>query len=221
MRENGITHRLTGVRAPTTTGKVERFHKTLRKELLATLPPLPSAEVAQQVLDAWVEDYNQRRPHQALGGQTPAERFHAKPDPDHPDQDAGVCCRCGCQPPWAPSASGCRQPSRSESRRHRPPRRTGRDQPNGAAAGGRRAGAGVREPGGGRPAGLAGPAAGRPDGPGATGRGHHARQPGRPSAQDPAVPAATKGPGPRPAGGRPTGRASSGQRGRPRGAGLR
>jgi transposase InsO family protein len=81
LRENGITHRLTRVRAPTTTGKVERFHQTLRKELLATLPPLPSLEVAQQVLDAWVEDYNQRRPHQALGGQTPAERFHAKPDP--------------------------------------------------------------------------------------------------------------------------------------------
>jgi transposase InsO family protein len=82
LRENGITHRLTRVRAPTTTGKVERFHQTLRKELLATLPPLPSAEVAQQVLDAWAEDYNQRRPHQALGGQTPAERFFAKPDPD-------------------------------------------------------------------------------------------------------------------------------------------
>jgi hypothetical protein len=82
LRENGITHRLTRVRAPTTTGKVERFHQTLRKELLASLPPLPSVEVAQQVLDAWVEDYNQRRPHQALGGQTPAERFHAKPNPD-------------------------------------------------------------------------------------------------------------------------------------------
>ena len=101
LRENGITHRLTGVRAPTTTGKVERFHKTLRKELLATLPPLPSAEVAQQVLDAWVEDYNQRRPHQALGGHTPAERFHAKPDPDHPDQDAGAVL-----PVWLPAALG-------------------------------------------------------------------------------------------------------------------
>jgi hypothetical protein len=99
LRENGITHRLTGVRAPTTTGKVERFHQTLRKELLATLPPLPSAEVAQQVLDAWVEDYNQRRPHQALGGQTPAERFHAKPDLDHPDQDVGAVL-----PLWLPTA---------------------------------------------------------------------------------------------------------------------
>jgi hypothetical protein len=74
-RENGITHRLTAPRHPTTTGKVERFHKTLRTELLASLPPFPSLEVAQQVIDAWVGDYNARRPHQALGMATPAERF--------------------------------------------------------------------------------------------------------------------------------------------------
>jgi transposase InsO family protein len=91
LRDNGITHRLTRVRAPTTTGKVERFHQTLRKELLATLPPLPSLEVAQQVLDAWVEDYNQRRPHQALGGQTPAERFHAKHDHRLTAREASEC----------------------------------------------------------------------------------------------------------------------------------
>jgi transposase InsO family protein len=80
-RENGITHRLTGVRSPTTTGKVERFHKTLRTELLATLPPLPSLEVAQKVIDGWVEDYNCRRPHQAIGMSTPAARFHVDQPP--------------------------------------------------------------------------------------------------------------------------------------------
>jgi transposase InsO family protein len=53
-RENGITRRLTGVRSPTTTGKVERFHKTLRAELLGTLPPFPSLEVAQKVINDWV-----------------------------------------------------------------------------------------------------------------------------------------------------------------------
>ena len=37
-RENGITHRLTAVRSPTTTGKIERFHKTLRAELLTGRP---------------------------------------------------------------------------------------------------------------------------------------------------------------------------------------
>jgi transposase InsO family protein len=78
-RENAITHRLTGVRSPTTTGKVERFHKTLRTELLATLPPFPSLEVAQKVIDDWVDDYNVRRPHQAIGMSTPIARFHTKP----------------------------------------------------------------------------------------------------------------------------------------------
>ena len=33
-RENGITHRLTAPRSPTTTGKIERFHGTLRREFL-------------------------------------------------------------------------------------------------------------------------------------------------------------------------------------------
>ena len=33
--ENGIRHLLTAPRSPTTTGKIERFHKTLRAELLA------------------------------------------------------------------------------------------------------------------------------------------------------------------------------------------
>ena len=34
-RENGIRHLLTAPRSPTTTGKVERFHKTVRSEFLA------------------------------------------------------------------------------------------------------------------------------------------------------------------------------------------
>jgi transposase InsO family protein len=34
-RENGISHRLTAPRSPTTTGKIERFHQCVRKEFLA------------------------------------------------------------------------------------------------------------------------------------------------------------------------------------------
>ena len=82
-RENGITHRLTGVRSPTTTGKVERFHKTVRVELLEGLR-FESLAQAQQVIDAWVEDYNCRRPHQALGMATPAQRFQLPTDPPLP-----------------------------------------------------------------------------------------------------------------------------------------
>jgi transposase InsO family protein len=73
-REHGITHRLTGIRAPTTTGKIERFHKTLRAELM-TGRRFESLAQAQQVLDTWVTDYNYHRPHQAIAMQVPAKRF--------------------------------------------------------------------------------------------------------------------------------------------------
>ena len=75
-RQHGITHLRTGVRCPTTTGKVERFHKTLRAELFTGQRFQRLAE-AQQVLDGWVENDNTARPHQALGMATPAERFAA------------------------------------------------------------------------------------------------------------------------------------------------
>ena len=78
LRENGILHRHTGVRSPTTTGKIERFHQTLRKEFLADRA-FASPEQAQAELDAWVEDYNTARPHQALEMATPAERFRLAP----------------------------------------------------------------------------------------------------------------------------------------------
>jgi transposase InsO family protein len=73
-RENGIDHLLTAPRSPTTTGKVERFHRTLRSEFLTgrTFDDLASA---QAELDAWVRSYNTERPHQALGMGTPASRF--------------------------------------------------------------------------------------------------------------------------------------------------
>jgi transposase InsO family protein len=82
-RERGITHLLTGVRCPTTTGKIERFHKTLRTELL-TGRRFPSLAVAQQAVDAWVEDYNTQRPHQAIAMAVPAQRFQPPTAPAIP-----------------------------------------------------------------------------------------------------------------------------------------
>jgi transposase InsO family protein len=77
-RENGISHRHTAVRSPTTTGKIERFHQSLRKEFLADRS-FASVEQAQAELDRWVADYNTERPHQALEMATPAERFALLP----------------------------------------------------------------------------------------------------------------------------------------------
>ena len=78
-RENGIEHLLTQPRSPTTTGKIERFHRSLRAEFLADAKPFTNLKVAQQALDEWVDDYNQRRPHQSLNMDTPAARFSSVP----------------------------------------------------------------------------------------------------------------------------------------------
>jgi transposase InsO family protein len=74
-RENGITHRLTKIHSPTTTGKIERLHQTLQRELLDVHGPFESIEALQAALDAWREEYNTDRPHQSLGMAFPASRF--------------------------------------------------------------------------------------------------------------------------------------------------
>ena len=75
-RLNGITHRLTAPRSPTTTGKIERFHRTLRTEFLSGRCFVSLGD-AQAELDAWVAEYNTERPHRSLGMCTPAERFRS------------------------------------------------------------------------------------------------------------------------------------------------
>lgn len=82
-RENGIEHLLTAPRTPTTTGKIERFHGTLRTECLhdQVFPSL----AAQKLIDAWVVEYNTDRPHQSNRRRPPVERFTSAPaDPGPP-----------------------------------------------------------------------------------------------------------------------------------------
>ena len=73
-RENGIDHLLTAPRSPTATGKIERFHRTLRAEF-GTRQVFRTLRTAQQALDEWVGYYNTQRPHQSLAMATPAARF--------------------------------------------------------------------------------------------------------------------------------------------------
>jgi transposase InsO family protein len=68
--------------SPTTTGKVERRHKTMRAEFFtsadqrfATMPEL------QATLDEWVSEYNTGRPRQSYGGRPPAERWRTSQTP--------------------------------------------------------------------------------------------------------------------------------------------
>jgi hypothetical protein len=46
-----FTHRLTQPASPTTTGKVERFHKTLRREFLDHAEPFETLLAAQAAVD--------------------------------------------------------------------------------------------------------------------------------------------------------------------------
>ena len=75
-RENAVDHTLTQPASPTTTGKIERFHRTLRIEF-NTRQVFRNLKTAQEALDEWVTYYNIQRPHQALGDATPESRFHA------------------------------------------------------------------------------------------------------------------------------------------------
>lgn len=66
-------------RHPQTLGKDERFHRTLKAELLGD--PLPGLEVAQQRFDAWRHVYNHERPHEALADAVPASRYRPSERP--------------------------------------------------------------------------------------------------------------------------------------------
>jgi hypothetical protein len=74
--DNGIRHLLTAPYSPTTTGKVERLHKTMRAEFFTPADGTwASIAELQAALDGWVHEYNTARPHQSCGGRPPAERF--------------------------------------------------------------------------------------------------------------------------------------------------
>jgi transposase InsO family protein len=65
---------------PQTQGKDERFHRTLKAEVLDGRP-LADLAGAQTAFDRWREVYNAKRPHEALGLETPASRYRMSERP--------------------------------------------------------------------------------------------------------------------------------------------
>jgi transposase InsO family protein len=59
---------------PQTLGKDERFHRSLKAEALQG-PPFADLAHAQVALDNWRQVYNAERPHDALGGDVPLDRY--------------------------------------------------------------------------------------------------------------------------------------------------
>lgn len=58
---------------PQTQGKLERFHETLKREVLHH--SFSSLAHCQQAMEHWRMQYNQLRPHEALGQQPPLSRY--------------------------------------------------------------------------------------------------------------------------------------------------
>jgi len=59
---------------PQTQGKAERFHRTLKTELLGRVTLTEPIE-SQVTLDRWRHEYNHQRPHEALAWRAPATRY--------------------------------------------------------------------------------------------------------------------------------------------------
>ncbi len=86
LRRLNITQKNSRPNHPTTCGKVERFQQTMKKWLRAQpVQPTTLAEL-QVLLDAFVDEYNHRRPHRSLPQRShPGHRLH-RPPQSHPQR---------------------------------------------------------------------------------------------------------------------------------------
>jgi putative transposase len=73
----GINRVRTRPSSPQDNGLHERMHRTLKQE--TTLPPAGTLAAQQRRFNRFRSEYNQERPHNALGGQTPASCYAASP----------------------------------------------------------------------------------------------------------------------------------------------
>jgi len=86
----GIQHQLIRPGHPQDNGRHERMHRTLKAA--TARPPAASHRAQQRRFDAFRTEYNEERPHQALGGETPAALWRPSnrpypktlPKPDYP-----------------------------------------------------------------------------------------------------------------------------------------
>lgn len=74
----GISPRHSRPYHPQTLGKDERFHRTLKAELLGG-PSFTNLAECQRRFETWRQSYNFERPHQALGLKTPASCYRDSP----------------------------------------------------------------------------------------------------------------------------------------------
>jgi transposase InsO family protein len=85
LDDQRIEHIVADPHSPTTTGKVERFHQTIKSELIRKVKFKGYTDAVEKI-KAFVHHYNYERPHQGLDGARPADRFMGV--------NAGRTCAC-------------------------------------------------------------------------------------------------------------------------------
>jgi len=76
LRLVGIRHILAAPFHPQTNGKIERYHQTLKGEINQVPCEMPSE--LKEAIEKFVEYYNHRRYHEALGNVTPADVYFGR-----------------------------------------------------------------------------------------------------------------------------------------------
>jgi putative transposase len=75
----GISPELNEPSHPEQNGSHERMHRTLKEE--ATKPPAANWRAQQRPFDRFVLEYNEERPHEAIGQRTPHSLYRSSPRP--------------------------------------------------------------------------------------------------------------------------------------------
>ena len=81
LARRAIRHIRTRPYTPRTNGKVERFHQTLMREWAYALE-YASSDARREALPHWIDHYNERRTHSALGNRPPRHRVRDVLGPD-------------------------------------------------------------------------------------------------------------------------------------------
>ena len=77
IRISGMTHVKTSPYYPQSNGKLERYHKTIKGTCIRVNTPL-SLDDAIRVIIGFVDHYNNRRLHSAIGYITPNDKLHGR-----------------------------------------------------------------------------------------------------------------------------------------------
>jgi transposase InsO family protein len=87
IRISGMTHVKTSPCYPQSNGKLERYHRTIKSTCIRANTPL-SLDDCKRLVNDFVDRYNNRRLHSAIGYITPADKLHGLAESIQAERDA-------------------------------------------------------------------------------------------------------------------------------------